>query len=492
MLKTALRYTRAPILFLALGALILLGIIAASIWLAVQTARNTEDIRQIRALRTAATEEFETLLDAETGQRGYLLSGRKDYLAPYRAAQKRAHQVLQRLDILAHNDPVMQVRLTELKPVAEEKLRELDSTVELYAAGKHQDAFAVVDTGHGKVLMDSARILLKGIIGATEAELQDRLVALNRSVLMLRALTVVGGFLVALFAGYAIWLMLRSIRDAVRARMTVEELNASLEERVQDRTAALTRANDEIQRFAYIVSHDLRSPLVNVMGFTSELEVGAAALQKYFDSADPADRAAAEIAAKTDLPEALKFIRSSTAKMDRLINAILKLSREGRRELMPERVDLSRVFETIIASLKHQIDATNTVVVVQPDLPVITSDRLAIEQIFGNLLDNALKYLDPSRPGEIKIEAAEYRGYVRITVADNGRGIAEQDAERIFELFRRAGRQDRPGEGIGLAHVRALARRLGGDVTVRSNLGAGSEFRVMLSRQLTKDQSASA
>jgi signal transduction histidine kinase len=177
--------------------------------------------------------------------------------------------------------------------------------------------------------------------------------------------------------------------------------------------------------------------------------------------------------------------------MDRLINAILKLSREGRRDLVAERVDLNKVFEIILSSLKHQIGDSQTRVELSPMLPTVQSDRLALEQIFSNLVDNALKYLQPGRPGRLKVEAENMRNGVIIKVIDNGRGIAEQDLERVFELFRRAGRQDKPGEGIGLAHVRALVRRMGGDITIRSRLGEGSEFRVQLPRILPTEQSSS-
>jgi signal transduction histidine kinase len=266
----------------------------------------------------------------------------------------------------------------------------------------------------------------------------------------------------------------------------VEALNAGLEDRVARRTAALSRANEEIQRFAYIVSHDLRAPLVNIMGFTTELETDSGALKNFFENETGETRHAAREAALTGLPEAVKFIRSSTGKMDRLINAILKLSREGKRELIPERVDLNKIFETIAASLKHQMEETETRFDMDK-LPVITSDRLALEQVFSNLYDNALKYLHPGRPGHIAVTAETTRNSVIVTVKDNGRGIAPNDTERVFELFRRAGRQDRPGEGIGLAHVRALVRRLGGDITLVSQLGEGSEFRVLLPKTLSTD-----
>ena len=114
-----------------------------------------------------------------------------------------------------------------------------------------------------------------------------------------------------------------------------------------------------------------------------------------------------------------------------------------------------------------------------PDI-VITSDRVALDQVFGNLIDNAAKYLDPKRPGRIDITARQIGSRVVVSVTDNGRGIAPQDHERVFELFRRSGVQDRPGEGIGLAHARALAYRLGGFIEVQSAVGEGSTFRLIL------------
>jgi signal transduction histidine kinase len=492
MLKTALKNSRLPVALMAAGAIVLLVIVATSVRLAVQTTDLTDAVLQSRALRSVANQELELLLNAETGQRGYLLTGQSDYLEPYSRARDRAGLVLAELEDLSRKDASTRARLAELRLVTEAKQEELDNTIALYKQGRRFEAFSLVRTNRGKALMDRARGILAGISGAADASLSRNVEALNRNSRWLRTLTVVGGLLIVVFSWCAIVLMLRSIRDAVRARTAVENLNATLEERVSERTADLTRANEEIQRFAYIVSHDLRSPLVNIMGFTSELEIGAGRLQSYLETGDPALQSGAVEAATRDLPEAVKFIRSATAKMDRLINAILKLSREGRRELVPEPVDLGKVFETIVQSLQHQISATKTEVDVPATLPVLRSDRLALEQVFGNLMDNAIKYLQPGRPGRLQIVAEESRARVTISIRDNGRGIAENDLERIFELFRRAGRQDQPGEGIGLAHVRALIRRLGGDVAVTSLLGEGSVFRVVLPKVLPQERSSAA
>ena len=166
--------------------------------------------------------------------------------------------------------------------------------------------------------------------------------------------------------------------------------------------------------------------------------------------------------------------------MDRLINAILKLSREGRRVLTPQPIDLRELIEAQGKSLAQQLEAGDAKLVVQETLPDIVSDRLAVEQIFGNLIENAAKYLKRGRPGLIEVTGETQDAYQRYRIKDNGRGIDTKDFERVFELFRRSGEQDQPGEGIGLAYVRNLARRLGGNVTVQSVFGEGSTFIVTL------------
>lgn len=267
------------------------------------------------------------------------------------------------------------------------------------------------------------------------------------------------------------------------ARSALETLNRNLESIVDVRTSDLKAANDEIQRFAYIVSHDLRSPLVNVMGFTSELQVARETISKFYEEMtqklpDAVNRDVKD-AIEVELPEAIDFIRSSTAKMDRLINAILRLSREGGRVLTPEPIRLKDMLEATGRTLAHQLQDAEATLEVE-NLPDLVSDRLALEQIFTNLLENAVKYLASGRPGRIRVRGWKEGSTVFIDVEDNGRGIDPKDHARVFDLFRRSGAQDRPGEGIGLAHVRALVRRLGGSITLNSSLGEGATFRVSL------------
>jgi signal transduction histidine kinase len=472
--------------YLLAGTLVLLAIVLASTWLAARTSEHAAEVGRARDIRTLASTVLAAFLDAETGQRGFLLTQADRYLEPYEKARQELPDDLRRLRALSAGDPKAVALVDRLVAVSNEKLAELAETIRRERAGEHAEALALVNSDLGRNQMDEARRLLGEFTGLAEARVDGRLKQLNDAVELLMWTTLAGSILIILFAGGASYTVISYTRGLIAAQREIVALNAGLEDRVKERTAALSRANDEIQRFAYIVSHDLRSPLVNIMGFTSELEAAVATLQKYVASerADTTLAGDARVAADDDIPEAVRFIRASTGKMDGLINAILKLSREGRRTLQPEPVDLARVLAQSAASLKHQLDEAGATIELPATAPTLVTDRLALEQVIGNLLDNAVKYLAPGRPGRIVVGVEHAAGRVRVTVGDNGRGIAPQDHERIFELFRRAGTQDRPGEGIGLAHVRALVRRLGGDITVSSELGRGSTFRIDLPARL--------
>src|SRR6202011_1237005 len=122
-----------------------------------------------------------------------------------------------------------------------------------------------------------------------------------------------------------------------------------------------------------------------------------------------------------DFTEALGFIKSSIAKMDRLISAILNLTREGRREFEPVKIDTRELIEGIVATVAHQAAEAQAEIRIKP-LPYITSDRLALEQIFSNLIDNALKYLKPGVPGDILVRGRIKLGFAIFEIIDNGRG----------------------------------------------------------------------
>jgi signal transduction histidine kinase len=359
----------------------------------------------------------------------------------------------------------------------------------LFDAGRHDDALAVVKSNRGRDLSLQTGTLLTALVNRAEHNIDVAVRKQRQNINTLQWATIGAVLFIVLVVGGSVWMVVLYTRQLVAARREVQELNLGLEERVRERTAELGRANDEIQRFAYVVTHDLRAPLVNIMGFTSELEGCLTSIKAYMErvGAQDGDAVAEEArrAALDDLPESISFIRSSTRKMDGLINAILKLSRDGRRVLKPEPIRLESLLNTAAESVQHQVTEAGGDILIDAKAPPVISDRLALEQIFGNLLDNAVKYRDPDRPLKIRIHADETRDRrIVIAVEDNGRGIAKQDHERVFDLFRRSGTQDRPGEGIGLAHVRTMARILGGEISLQSELDHGTTMTLNLPRDL--------
>ena len=484
-------FVRSTLILLMAGMVVLLGIVATSLWLTGKTQAYFAELVQVRAVRSAAADLFSTLQDAETGQRGFVITGEPVFRGPYDAALTAVAERREELGAQAASIAEFAARLPVIDRLMAGKLDELASTVVLVEQDKRSEAVAVIRADRGRRLMDELRVELNALIADAdqriEAGVADNLAAADA----LKWSTILGAIAIIGVIGGAAFVIAQYTRDIIQALREVEMLNATLERRVEERTEELIRANQEVQRFAYIVTHDLRAPLVNIMGFTSELQAALAAIRAYV-LADGKEPSADEVlearrATEEDLPEAIGFIRSSTKKMDGLINAILKISRDGRRELKIERVDLKALAEAGAAAVNHQVSAADGEIRIADNLPAVVSDRLSLEQVFGNLFDNAIKYRTEGRPLRISVAAAAgRRSGVVLEFTDNGRGIAAEDHERVFELFRRSGTQDTPGEGIGLAHVRSLMRNLGGDITIRSELGKGTTFILRLPPDLGK------
>ena len=481
-------FVRSTALLLLVGFVALLAIVGTTIWLVEQNQNYFNITVEARSARTAAINLRNAMQDAETGQRGYMLTGEQSYLEPYNEAVPKIPQLLEELKIVLAPYPDSVASVREVEGAIVGKLEEMSRTIELVRNGQSAEALATLKTDQGKALMDKARALFDGIIDAADRRISDGNNNQRGATNALRWVTIISAVVIIAVVGGSAWTVLSYTRELASARHEVETANSSLEERVRESTSDLGRANEEIQRFAYIVTHDLRAPLVNIMGFTSELETSVGLLSDYMakapEASDPAFEEA-RLAATEDLPEAITFIRAATRKMDGLINAILKISREGRRQLKPETINLPEFIEANADAVHHQVADTDGTVRFDVQLPKIVSDKLSLEQVLGNLLDNAIKYRHPDRPIEIALRARQALGNrVEITVEDNGRGIADSDHERVFELFRRSGAQSQPGEGIGLAHVRTLVRSLGGDITLRSKLGEGTTFTITLPRDL--------
>ncbi len=432
---------------------------------------------------------------AESAVRGYMLSSGPQYLTEQEAAVAAIRPEVERLAALTSDNPVQAANLVRLREAVERRLSDFASGIDRVKNNDVASAAAIMRTGQPNKSVDAIAEASRAMRIEEDRLFASRTATADRTQQLASIVTVAGSALVIALAAISIFLVRRSSRARDDAEARLRDNNLNLEATVDERTADLREANEEIQRFAYIVSHDLRSPLVNIMGFTSELDElrgdifrRIATLAHASDSAPLVPAGAGDIELvldgqdrqlSQDFTEAIGFIKSSIGKMDRLITAILNLTREGRREFKPVKIDTRDLIESIVSTVAHQAAEAEAQIRIEP-LPDIISDRLAMEQIFSNLIDNALKYLKPGVPGDIAIRGRTKLGFAIFEITDNGRGIDPKDHQRIFELFRRAGTQDRPGQGIGLAHVRALVRRLGGTMSVSSELNKGSTFTITL------------
>lgn len=250
------------------------------------------------------------------------------------------------------------------------------------------------------------------------------------------------------------------VRNLLRER---DELLASLERRVAERTARLEELNGELEAFSYSVSHDLRAPL-------RALEMYARVLCEDF---------------KDQLPEegrhCAERIAKNAGRMDRLTRDVLTLSRLTRGEVHMVPLDLDTVLSDIIEQYPDLAAASRFIELRKP-LGRVLGHAPSLTQCFSNLLQNALKFVPPERAPAVVVSSEIAAERVRISVADNGVGIDPRHHERVFGIFERASSANVPGTGIGLAIARKAVERMGGTIGVSSTLGAGARFWIDLPR----------
>lgn len=398
------------------------------------------------------------LVDAETGQRGYLLTRSDAYLQPYLAAERDVETQLASLRRMTLDSPIQQASLDSLGLLVKAKFAELHATVALRREGTGAAGLATVNGGAGRRRMDAARRMVAVVQGEELSELAVRRAQEQRYSRLLFVILVLGTAIAALVS-----LLLNR-----KLQLLTDEL--------AQRTDAAEAANLAKTSFLASMSHDVRTPLNAILGYVDILEM--------------------EIHGPVTAEQRQDFgrIRASGRRLLALINDILSFARveAGKLEIRMEPVALDAAIHQMEASFLPQVSARGLTYHYDGCDPsiLVKADPERMGQIVLNLITNAVKFTDPG--GEIRVSCAVDGDYAATRVRDTGRGIPTDRLSSIFEPFVQVDRErtdaSSQGVGLGLAISRELARAMGGELTAESAPGRGSCFTLLLPRILPPGQ----
>lgn len=394
-----------------------------------------------------------SLQDAETGQRGYLLTGDSSYLAPYLAAQRE----LPGLTGLAgsYGDTLIA-----------RKMGELEYSIRRYRTMGDSAALVVVNTDYGRSIMVEFRAEIDRLRAAASRATDENLTSLQRYLSWVTAVRIAAAVVLAILT-YVLFAYLRPLLKHLEGVIVSRDREIDQRRRVEQENhqliVNLTEQNRDLDHFAYIASHDLQEPLRTVNNFVELLR------EEYSPRLD--DQA----------QEYFAFLQRATDRMRMLIRNLLQFSKIGQGQEVSA-VDLNDLLAEVTEAIELSIQEAGATLRVDR-LPTVTGYRTELFQLFQNLISNALKFTDPAAPPRINIYATEANDYDRIAVEDNGIGMTEAEQAKIFRMFSRVSDpRTYAGNGIGLAFCRKIAALHGGTLEVDSSPDHGSTFYITLPR----------
>jgi signal transduction histidine kinase len=417
-----------------------------------------------------ASAALSALKDAETGQRGFLITGKESYLGPYDAGLRDFDTAMAKLRQLSAAEPELSALISHMADVGAKKRAELSVTIDLFRAKGQAAAFEHVSTGIGKQYMDEIRETAGTVVSVEDAAYdRNRRAAAQAetathwkslaSVVVLFLLTLMGTLLLSMEIRYE----RRLAANLEVSEKRYRELAESLEDQVEARTRELQQLNQELTAFSYSVSHDLRAPLRSIDGFSQIV------IEDYADKLDDNGR------------RMLERIRGAAQRMGHLIQSLLDLARVTRQEIDRQSVSISDLAAGAIHHLEALSPERKVDVSIAPGL-MAEGDQHLLRVVMDNLLANAWKFTSKTESPRIEVGRVEVEGKPAFFVRDNGAGFDSEHADKLFRPFQRLHSESEfEGTGIGLATVQRIVNRHGGRVWAEGKPGRGATFFFALS-----------
>ena len=485
---------RVGLAFLTVGALGIVALIFTALTFNGLLDARVRLIDKLDPAVTAGRDLRSALLNQESGVRGYALAAEEQFLEPYTRGRADEAAAVQHLQAAIGSDPVLTTALNDtLQRAAEWRQTSADPLIAtVRASGAKAATQALLQESEQR--FDAFRLASATLEQALDAERAYAKRRLDNATSVLVRVAVAG--LVAgavggltLWRALALWVVrpLDSLGDQTR-RVTAGEFDRPIEpvgppeimtlaadtdamrRRIRSELAAveeareqlvaqaeeLARSNADLEQFAYVASHDLQEPLRKVTSFCQLLQ------RRYQGQLD--ERA----------DQYIEFAVDGAKRMQQLINDLLAFSRVGRTTEAFETVDCDDALDRALRNLETAIDDTNAEVVRRGPLPTVEGDPSLLAALFQNVTANALKFRSDAPP-HLEVSAARHNGEWSFRVADNGIGIEEAYAERVFVIFQRLHAKELyPGTGIGLALCKKIVEFHGGRIWIDTDVPRGT------------------
>ncbi|SIN78043.1 sensor histidine kinase [Algoriphagus halophilus] len=445
-----------------------------SYWTSERIGYYTSALMETQDILQRTSELYASILERETNIRGFVITGEEAFLTNYRQSLIDAQMLLDKLKDLTTDNPKQQQNLEVLEDLIKQRVTVFEETISYYHEHGNLDGF--LSSGRVENALSGYRTI-KQVVTTINDEENRLFVERNRSLLNnINALPFIVG-LISLFSISVGFVTLFSIFHYNKVQKIASRRIKNYQEQLQEQLYLLDDSNKELEQFAYVASHDLQEPLRKITAFSDLL------VEQYSDTL------------KGDGELYLNRITVAANRMRRLITDLLEYSRAGRITSEEEKeIDLQDVIEIVLDDLEIAIVEKKAKVEVGT-FPKVIGKETEFRQVFQNLISNALKFSDPKKIPEIKINCQEAPqeeikritllepelSYYKITVEDNGIGFDEEYSEKIFAIFQRLhGKNAFEGTGIGLSISKKIIEKSNGTIQAKSELGVGSVFTIYL------------